>query len=423
MTSIIDRRLNPRDKTIKNRQKFISRSKEAIRSKVREIIDTGSIKDIDATTKTKVKVKGINEPTFSIDRRSGDKKYVLPGNKQYAAGDKVPKEESPASGSGGKSAGKGKGEDDFEFILTEEEFADFLFDELELPHLIKKQLKNVKQVEYQKAGFKSFGTPNQMDITRTAKNAIARRIGLVRPKNEEIEELEQQLESETDQEKIEELTLKIQALKSKQIAVPWIDPFDVKYRNYVPVPKPISQAVMFCVMDVSASMQEKEKDIAKRFFMLLHMFLKRKYERLEVVFVSHHDEANEVDEDTFFHGRETGGTVVSTAIKLTNEIINERYNLNDWNVYVAQCSDGDNASYDDDNIIAEMRDLLPKTQYFAYVEVGNLHSVSMGIYSLLWQTYIHMMEDYPHFQMKMVFDNTGIWQVFTELFAKEQASG
>lgn len=92
-------------------------------------------------------------------------------------------------------------------------------------------------------------------------------------------------------------------------------------------------------------------------------------------------------------------------------------------MYVAQCSDGDNASYDDDNIIAEMRDLLPKTQYFAYVEVGNLHSVSMGIYSLLWQTYIHMMEDYPHFQMKMVFDNTGIWQVFTELFAKEQASG
>ena len=264
MTNIIDRRKNPRDKTIRNRQKFIQRSKSAIREKVKEIIEKGSIKDID-TTKTKIKVKGVSEPTFSIDRRTGNKKYVLPGNKQYATGDKVPKEESGSSGGGGRQAGKGLGEDDFEFLLTQEEFADFLFDELELPNLIKKQLKNTTLVEYQKAGFKSFGTPNQIDIARTAKNAIGRRIGLNRPKNEEIEELEKQLETETDPDEINKLQLRIDEIKAKQIAVPWIDPFDVKYRNYTQVPKPKTQAVMFCVMDISASMQEKEKDIAKRF--------------------------------------------------------------------------------------------------------------------------------------------------------------
>ena len=289
--------------------------------------------------------------------------------------------------------------------------------------LIKKQLKNTTLVEYQKAGFKSFGTPNQIDIARTAKNAIGRRIGLNRPKNEEIEELEKQLETETDPDEINKLQLRIDEIKAKQIAVPWIDPFDVKYRNYTQVPKPKTQAVMFCVMDISASMQEKEKDIAKRFFMLLHMFLKRKYEKLEVVFVSHHDQANEVDEDTFFHSRETGGTVVSSALELTNQIIDKRYSLSDWNIYVAQCSDGDNASYDYDYVIDTMNKLLPKTQYFAYVEVANPHTFGMGMISELWRTYIELLEKNEQMQIRMVFDNTGIWQVFTELFAKEKSNG
>ena len=422
MTTIIDRRKNPRDKTIRNRQKFIQRSKSAIRERVKEIIEKGSIKDID-TTKTKIKVKGVSEPSFSIDRRTGNKKYVLPGNKQYVHGDKVPKEDQNGSSGGrGKQAGKGTGEDDFEFLLTQEEFADFLFDELELPNLIKKQLKNTTLVEYQKAGYKSFGTPNQIDIARTAKNAIGRRIGLNRPKNEDIEELEQQLETETDSDEIEKLKLRIEELRAKQIAVPWIDPFDVKYRNYVPVPKPITQAVMFCVMDISASMQEKEKDIAKRFFMLLHMFLKRKYEKLEVVFISHHDRAQEVDEDTFFHSRETGGTIVSTAIQLTNEIIDKRYPLSDWNIYVAQCSDGDNAPFDHSDMMIEIEKLMPKTQYFAYIEAANPHTIAMGMISELWRTYIEVIDNYPHMQVKMVFDNTGIWEVFTELFSKEKQS-
>jgi uncharacterized sporulation protein YeaH/YhbH (DUF444 family) len=310
--------------------------------------------------------------------------------------------------------------------LTQDEFADFLFEELELPNLIKKQLKSLKQVQYQRAGFKSYGTPNQIDIIKSLKGAIGRRIGMGRPKDEEIEELENQLTNAqmlNDFLLCQELENKIAELKAKKAGVPWIDPFDMKYRNFQAVPKPITQAVMFCVMDISASMQEREKDIAKRFFMLLHMFLKRKYEKVEVVFISHHDSAEEVDEDTFFHSRETGGTVVSSALSLTDKIMDERYNQSDWNIYVAQCSDGDNASFDHTDVEACMHSILKKAQYFAYVEAGNIHTSAIGHVSSIWQSYFLMQKDYPHLQIKMVFDNTGIWQVFSELFAKEQSNG
>jgi uncharacterized sporulation protein YeaH/YhbH (DUF444 family) len=436
MTTFIDRRLNPRDKTIKNRQKFIHRSKAAIRQRVKEIIDKGSIKDI-STTKAKVKVKGISEPHFRADPKTGNHRYVMPGNKQFVPGDKVPKPEGGGGGGQGRQAGKGRGEDDFEFLLTQEEFLDFLFDELELPNLVKKQMKNTTQLEYHKAGFKSWGTPAQLDLVRSMKNALGRRIGLKRPKNEEIEELEERIQDlnavlshgnppEKDvaaelELELKILTAKLAELKARQISVPWLDPFDVKYRNYEAVPKPITQAVMFCVMDISASMQEKEKDIAKRFFMLLHLFLQRKYEKLEVVFISHHDSAKEVDEDTFFRDKETGGTLVSSALELTNEIIKERYPTSDWNIYVAQSSDGDNASWDRQNVADEMAILLPKVQYFAYVEAANMHTVSMGMISEVWHTYHELQDEWPQLQIKMVFDNTQIWQVLSELFAKEQA--
>lgn len=419
MTNIIDRRQNPRDKTIRNRQKFIARSRDAIRKEVKKIIDKGSIKDID-TTKTKIKVKGVSEPSFSIDPSTGNKKYVLPGNKDYVPGDVLPK---PSGGSGprGKQAGEGKSEDDFEFLLTQDEFVDFLLEELELPNLVKKQLKDVKQVQYNRAGFKSYGTPNQIDIVRSLKGAMGRRIGMGRPKDEEIETLEEEIEKAEmlgDFTLQQELWEKIEALKSKKAGVPWLDPFDMRYRNYVQTPKPITQAVMFCIMDVSASMGEREKDIAKRFFMLLHVFLKRKYEKLDVVFISHHTQAKEVDEQTFFYDRESGGTEVSTALILANKIVDERYNPADWNIYVAQCSDGDNTPSDADTVMDEADKLLPKTQYMAYVEVGNI--LTTELVTELWSTYTSIQNKHPQLNMKIVLSSEGIWQVFSELFAKEK---
>lgn len=427
MSNIIDRRLNPRDKTIKNRQKFIQRGKEQIKEAVKEAIDSGKIADIEEG-KIKVKVKGVNEPTFHNDSKSGDKQYVLPGNKTHVVGDRQ-KKPKDGEGEGGSKAGRGKSEDDFEFVLNQEEFLDFIFEDLELPDLIKKQMKDVTKNKPQRAGYTNVGNPSQLDVVRSLKNSLGRRIGLGRPKDSEIEELENKLKEaieKDDQESIIQFEEQLEILKNKRLSIPWLDPFDVRYRNFKTIPQPMTQAVMFCIMDVSASMGQKEKDLAKRFFFFLHMFLHRKYTKVDIVFVRHHEEAKEVDEKEFFTSKESGGTIVSSALELTKKIINERYNINDWNVYIAQASDGDNATDDNQNVKQLMEELLLLTQYFAYVEI---HPHTPGAYYYfrtnngLSNIYHKLSNRFKNLAVRIVSDAGDIWKVFRALFSKEKTDG
>lgn len=413
MTSIIDRRLNPKDKTIKNRQKFIGRSRTQIKKAVKEAIDKGNISDIE-DGKVRVKTKGVNEPTFGVDGKTGNKRYVLPGNEEHVVGDRQDK--PPGGEGGGGGGGLGRGEDDFEFVLNQDEFLDFIFEDLELPDLVKKQLKDVTKVKPKRAGYTNVGNPSQLDVVKSLKNSLGRRIGLGRPKDEEIEELEKQLAGSVEPETTK-IKLLIEELKSKQRAVPWLDPFDVRYRNFQMVPQPMTQAVMFCIMDVSGSMGQREKDYAKRFFFLLHMFLRRKYQKVDIVFIRHHEEASEVDEDEFFSSRESGGTVVSSALRLAKKVIDDRYNVNDWNIYVAQVSDGDNYAKDRGDTIDGMEKLLPLTQYYAYVEIVNAYTT--GKSTDLWDTIEPFKDEYPHLNLKKIREQTDIWLVFKDLFGKE----
>ena len=145
--------------------------------------------------------------------------------------------------------------------------------------------------------------------------------------------------------------------------IPYIDPLDVRYRRFEAQPKPVAQAVMFCLMDVSGSMTEHMKDLAKRFYVLLYIFLKRRYKNVDVVFVRHTHQAQEVDEDTFFNSPETGGTVVSTALEVMQGVVAERYSPDSWNIYAAQASDGDNTASDNDKTAALLVDtILPVCQ-------------------------------------------------------------
>ena len=421
MSNIIDRRLNPRDKTIKNRQKFIQRSREQIKDAVKDAIDGGNIADIE-NGKARVKVKGINEPEFTIDPQTGNKKYVMPGNDDFIVGDTQDKPQG-GQGQGGTKGGEGTSEDDFEFVLNQDEFLDFIFEDLELPDLIKKQLKDVTKVKPKRAGHTNVGNPSQLDVVRSLKNSLGRRIGLRRPTDEEIKELEQQREqavNDNDKDNIIKLEEEIARLKSKQLTVPWLDPFDVRYRNFVPTPQPMTSAVMFCIMDVSGSMGQFEKDIAKRFFFFLHMFLKRKYDKVEIVFIRHHESAAEVDEETFFHSRESGGTVVSTALELTKKIIDERYNINDWNIYVAQSSDGDNIEYDVGACRKGVETLLPLVQYFAYLEVRHQYAYESMNPTEVWAIYRELVKEYSNIQIRKANENQDAWKVFKELFSKEK---
>src|SRR5208282_4741404 len=118
--------------------------------------------------------------------------------------------------------------------------------------------------------------------------------------------------------------------------IPYVDPVDVRYARHVRQPQPATEAAMFCLMDVSGSMTEHMKDFAKRFFMLLHLFLSRRYERVHVVFIRHTERAAEVDEETFFRSRETGGTLVSSALDMMLEVQQQRFPAGRYNLYVAQ---------------------------------------------------------------------------------------
>src|SRR5205807_10310773 len=185
------------------------------------------------------------------------------------------------------------------------------------------------------------------------------------------------------------LRAKIEALKAKMRRIPYIDPIDIRYRRFETEPKPIAQAVMFCLMDVSGSMSEHMKDLAKRFYMLLYVFLTRRYRHVEIVFIRHTDRAEEVDEDTFFHSPASGGTLVSSALQAMDEIARSRFRPADWNISAAQASDGDNSLSDGvvaGRLLTEM--ILPVSQFFAYLEVDETRGSKFDMPdSSLWTLY------------------------------------
>jgi len=183
-------------------------------------------------------------------------------------------------------------------------------------------------------------------------------------------------------------------------------------------PKPVAQAVMFCLMDVSGSMSEHMKDLAKRFYMLLYVFLKRRYRHVEIVFIRHTDRAEEVDEETFFHGPASGGTLVSSALQAMHDIVRSRFRPADWNIYAAQASDGDNSSSDGEvagRLLTEM--ILPVSQFFAYLEVGESggHTFDLSD-SSLWSLYQRLRNEGAPLSMRKVSDRSEIFPVFHDLF-------
>ena len=421
MLHVIDRRLAGKNKSIANRERFVRRFKQHIKGAVGDAVRERSIKEIENAHSITIPKKDISEPVFrhgSGGRREG----VHPGNEEYVKGDRIPRPSGGGSGSGSGAAGNdGDGEDDFVFQLSREEFMQYFFEDLELPRLVQTQLLTVPAWKSARAGFSTEGTPNNLDVVRSLKSAIGRRIALASPLIARLRALEEDLEalreqvSESDPE-ILRLEEEIRHLKSRIQRVPYLDPLDLRFVNRVKQPQPVSQAVMFCLMDVSGSMDEERKDLAKRFFILLYLFLTRSYERIDVVFIRHHTQAEEVSEDDFFHARESGGTVVSSALELMTKIMAERYPLDQWNVYGAQASDGDN--WHDDSpkcrqILTE--NLLPRTRYFAYIQVAE---AEQG----LWNEYEQLRETFGHFAMKKVGVAGDIYPVFRELFRKREVA-
>lgn len=422
MSYIVDRRLNAKNKSTVNRQRFLRRYRQHIKKAVAEAVTKRSIMDVENGEQISIPTRDISEPVFSHGR-GGRHSSVLPGNEEFVAGDRIPRppEGGGGGGSGSGASDQGDGVDDFVFQITQEEFLDFMFEDLELPNLVKRQLAGSDEFRLRRAGFSNVGNPGKINIVRSLKAANARRIALTGGKRKQLEKLEQELAALQavdpilrDHQRIEELLEETAKLRNRISRVPWLDDFDLKYNLHVKEPTPSSKAVMFCLMDVSGSMNQATKDLAKRFFILLYLFLQRNYEHTEVVFIRHHTSAKEVDEEEFFYSRETGGTIVSSALKLMKDILAKRYPSSEWNIYAAQASDGDN--WNDDSSICYgllVNDILPKVQYYSYIEI------TPRDHQALWEEYVGVQAAFPdNFAMQHIVDAGDIYPVFRELFQK-----
>ena len=420
MHHLIDRRPNGRGKSAVNRERFLRRYKSQIQGAVKRMIGERSIADMERGGEVRVPKKDISEPSFGFGG-GGDREFVLPGNRQYTAGDRIPRPEGAGSGRGsGNDGGGGDTEDEFVFSLSREEFMQIFFDDLELPHLARTEIGHAQRRKSVRAGYTKSGVPANLSVVRTLTQSLARRIALGGGLARDLRAADAAFAMAVAAGSADEaarLFDERERLERRIGGLPFIDEPDLRYRNRVWRPEPIARAVMFCLMDVSASMDEDKKDLAKRFFTLLYLFLTRKYAEVDLVFIRHTDDAEEVDEERFFHDTRSGGTVVLSALELADKIRAERY-ATGWNVYAAQASDGDAFGADPARSARFLRErLLPSTRYYTYLELAAPSTFERD--STLWAEYERIAETTGNFAMRRASERDQIYPVFRDLFRKE----
>lgn len=455
--NIIDKRPVKRDRAVENRQRFLKRIKQTIKDQLPYIIQKKSLKDLGSTGgRVTVKKKSLSEPTWRHGK-GGEIDTVITGNDRWVVGDMEPK---PIGGSGGvgngREAGRGKSEDDFIIELSKDEFLNYFFEDLELPDMIQMELSKLKLPTRENAGFQVDGSPNRLSVVRSYKQSMARRLPIIKTIDTEIANLSQlavQLQTtdeifdqlikigdeeiqlspvdKTNSQYVCELLIKIEKrityLEDRKKKLPMFEDVDLRYRCFVKKETPIAHATMIMIMDNSGSMQIREKTIARKFFWLLYSFLNKEYDEVELIFISHTDEAREMSEEEFFNTTESGGTVVSTALDLAAEIIREEL-VGKTNIYVAQVSDGDNDRTDNGTCSEILEDeILPYTRYYSYIQVDNYHdedavlSPSSLMTSGLWASYDAVCEKFKNMQIKRVAHERDIYPVFRELFKKKDS--
>jgi uncharacterized sporulation protein YeaH/YhbH (DUF444 family) len=382
MSTLIDARHRGRDKSADNRARFLRRFRGLLRTKVAELARQRSIRDSTQGAEIELSPHDISEPRFRHRAGTGSESRVLPGNDRFTRGQKIPrKPQGNGQGQGGKEPGDGDSEDAFRFVLTRDEYLAILFDDLELPRLLRTQQADITETRMRRAGYTRQGVPGTLAVPRTMKTSLARRIALSGALREQLrvardtlgglEKTASNASNASDPREAERLRAHIEELERQLRTVPFLDELDLRYRASVPFQLPRTAAVMICLMDVSSSMDEDLKDIAKRFFLLLYLFLERKYDRVELVFVRHTDDAEECDEREFFHGTKSGGTRVLAGLHKVSEIAG-RYEPENWNLYLAQASDGD-AFGDDGARSAQFlsENLRERLRFAVYLGVGN----------------------------------------------------
>ena len=408
MSIVIDRSKTNTNKSAGNQKRFLDRHKNRVKGAIKDRFLDGNIADIQSGNGIDISIDNgdLEEYTFAHDQRTGSSNDVVPGNPGTYSGDTIGKPNGGPGHGGGRSAGKGDdSEDDFIYHLNEAEFRNMLFDYLELPAFIKKSLKNSTRMTLDRAGFKTSGTPSQLSVIKSYFNSFGRRLVL----EEEFDLLIEAAKTKSE---------KARLLKEKEDICLFEDS-DLRFKNYEKNPVKIFSAVMFCVMDVSGSMTEDLKNMAKRFFYILYLFLNNKYTNIEIRFISHTETAIEVSEQGFFHDRRNGGTLIQPAYELVADIIKKEYNGDDVNIYVAQATDGDCFGADLKNSADFLENkLLPMVQYFAYLEVDEAGQRSQ--YMPEGSMYLEQLKKIKavNFQSRIARKPGEIFNIFCDLFKK-----
>lgn len=467
MATIIDRR-DQVNTGATSRDRFLERNKNFAKKAINQAIGKGNVTDIGkGGVDVVIPREDLMEPTIQPGK-GGVNKKVLPGNKQFHSGDRLPRPKG-GGGQGGPGPGEagqdGDGEDDFVFHLSEEEFLNLMFEDLELPNMVNKSGEDATATKQKRSGYAMSGIFPNLHLQRSKRQQMGRLfaasaaynndiIDLLSKKRDimapydagatasfappssewipnkvKIDLLEFEVLSLTksfdkaatpdDMQAVRTIDEQLDALVAKRKAIPrWNESTDLRFRTFEPEPQPTTRAAMFCLMDVSASMDEETKSNAKIFFFLLYRFLKRKYDKVDTVFIRHTTEAEEVDEKEFFYGKKTGGTTVSSALKEELKIIKERYSDGNWNIYGAQASDGDNWGTDNQECEKLMRELLKKTQAHFYTEI------TKGRNQDLWNSYKKIAAEAPdQFFMGKVEARKDIYPLFRKFFEPRMAKG
>jgi uncharacterized protein len=372
------------DRSAGDRLRHRQKVRQAIRDNIADIIAEEAIIGQSRDRIIKVPIRGVREYRFIYgDNNPG----VGMGDGETEAG-QVISQEGGEQGPG--QAGSQPGVDYYETDVTLEELIEIMFEDLELPELKRKTMREILADRTSKRkGYRKVGIRVHLDKKRTAISRIRRR-----------------------------LATESAALQAE--AAPRRFPFhrdDIKYRRMRQDLKPQSNAVVVCIMDTSGSMDTMKKYLARSFFFLLYQFVRSKYQSVEVVFVAHHTRAREVTEEEFFHKGESGGTYISSGYNKALDIIQERYHPTLWNVYAFHCSDGDNFESDNGNALKAARELCEVCNLFGYGEIKPLGS---GYYESSMLDILQEIDE-DNFQTLLIERKEDIWPSFKAFLAREQA--
>jgi sporulation protein YhbH len=405
------------DRSAGDRLRHRQKIRESIRENIADIIAEESIIGKSRDRIIKVPIRGIREYRFVYgDNAPG----VGQGDGNSQPGQVVGKSQGDqGQGPGGDKAGDRPGVDYYETDVTLEDLIDIMFEDLDLPDLERKALRQLEAPRSSKRrGYRQVGIRIRLDKYRTVRSRIKRKFAAERRRRLADPAAAKPADAAAEAAIDAALTQPLDADNPDEITKRRF-PFhvdDLVYRHVTTQMRRESNAVVICIMDTSGSMDTMKKYLARSFFFLLYQFICTKYRSVEIVFISHHTEAHEVTEEEFFHKGESGGTFISSGYQKALDIITERYHPSLWNVYAFHCSDGDNFDSDNTAALKAAHELAEICNLFGYGEIKPLgsryyESSMLNIFRRL---------DAENFQTVLIERKEDIWPSFKAFLAKDK---